>query len=313
MTNTNIGTPAGNVKGAKDKPYEPQSLTMDELDAMVFPLRQKLITPWLPSPGLAMIAGWRGVGKTFTAAGIALSVAGGRKFLGWEVPAAAPVLYVDGEMDPVEMRDERLLLLRRAMSEEEQTLVRSNLFFLTHHRFECGIPDLSNPDDPRGQKLIEDEAESRGAKLIILDNISSLCHTGVENETESWSCMQQWLMGLRRAGYTVLLLHHSGKPDRKTGRTVQRGASKREDVLNTSVMLQRLNGMDSDTFVWEFTKWRGFRPEDEFPVTIGDDGWLFRGTQEERDAKIIEFSRSKKNLSQRDIAARTGCSACGFR
>jgi RecA-family ATPase len=276
---------------------------MDELDAQLFPPADHLIRPWLPLKGLVMIAGWRGVGKTFSAAGIALSVAAGMPFLGWEVPEPQRVLYVDGEMDPAEMRDKRLKRMRKSMPPEAQERLRENLFFLSHHAFpETGIPDLSDADKP-GRKLVEEEAELTGAKLIILDNLSCLCTSGIENDAESWQSMQDWLLKLRRAGYTVLLLHHGGKPD-KSGRSRQRGTSKREDVLNTSIMLQPAE--DKDTFEWEFTKNRGFRPEDAFLVTIGDDGWVRRAESADRDAQICALAA--EGMAQRDIAARVGCS-----
>ena len=184
---------------------------MDELDAQLFPPADHLIRSWLPLKGLVMIAGWRGVGKTFSAAGIALSVAAGMPFLGWEVPEPQRVPYVDGEMDPAEMRDKRLKRMRKSMPPEAQERLRENLFFLSHHAFpETGIPDLSDPGKP-GRKLVEEEAELTGAKLIILDNLSCLCTSGIENDAESWQSMQDWLLKLRRAGYTVLLLHHGGK------------------------------------------------------------------------------------------------------
>ena len=69
--------------------------------------------------------------------------------LGWEVPEPQRVLYVDGEMDPAEMRDKRLKRMRKSMPPEAQERLRENLFFLSHHAFpETGIPDLSDADKP---------------------------------------------------------------------------------------------------------------------------------------------------------------------
>jgi hypothetical protein len=39
--------------------------------------------------------------------------------------------------------------------------------------------------------------------------------------------MQEWLLSLRRKGKTVLIVHHTGKPNRD-GQVSQRGTSKRE-------------------------------------------------------------------------------------
>ena len=55
--------------------------------------------PWLPARGLAMVAGFRGIGKTFVASTVAHAVATGGASLGFQVSTPRNVLYVDGEMD----------------------------------------------------------------------------------------------------------------------------------------------------------------------------------------------------------------------
>ena len=59
---------------------------------------------------------------------------------------------------------------------------------------------------------------------MVIDNLSTLCRYGRENESESWGPVQEWILGLRRRGLSVLLVHHAGK-----GGT-QRGTSRREAV-----------------------------------------------------------------------------------
>src|SRR5690606_22821709 len=68
--------------------------------------------------------------------------------------------------------------------------------------------------------------------LVIVDNISTLCHQGKENEAESWIPMQEWALKLRRLGISVLFIHHAGKSGQ------QRGTSKREDILDTIIKLK---------------------------------------------------------------------------
>ena len=67
---------------------------------------------------------------------------------------------------------------------------------LTHADQEFGIPDLSDPEDDRGRCLLEKALGD--AEVLILDNLSTLCHSGVENDAESWGTMQRWLVSLRR-------------------------------------------------------------------------------------------------------------------
>jgi hypothetical protein len=49
-----------------------------------------------------------------------------------------------------------------------------------------------------------------------------------ENDADSWTPMQNWLLAQRRAGKSVLVIHHSGKSG------AQRGTSRREDTLDTA-------------------------------------------------------------------------------
>ena len=68
---------------------------------------------------------------------------------------------------------------------------------------------------------------------LVLDNLSSLTAVIRDNDAESWGPIQEWLLRLRRRGISVLIVHHAGKGGQ------QRGTSRREDVLDTSISLRR--------------------------------------------------------------------------
>src|SRR5215470_3916593 len=69
-----------------------------------FAQRSSIISPWRPARGLAMIAGYRGIGKTFVAASVAYAIATGGALLGFLAPKPRKVLYFDGEMDLAELQ-----------------------------------------------------------------------------------------------------------------------------------------------------------------------------------------------------------------
>jgi putative DNA primase/helicase len=69
-------------------------------------------------------------------------------------------------------------------------------------------------------------------ELLVLDNLSSLTAVIRDNDAESWNPIQEWLLRLRRRGTSVLIVHHAGKGGE------QRGTSRREDVLDTSISLR---------------------------------------------------------------------------
>jgi putative DNA primase/helicase len=98
---------------------------------------------------------------------------------------------------------------------------------------ECPIPSLSNPE---AQKEITRIVSRCEIDLMIIDSISTLCasvRSAKENDAESWAPLQEWALALRRQGVSVLFVHHAGKAG------AQRGTSKREDILDTSISLRR--------------------------------------------------------------------------
>jgi putative DNA primase/helicase len=89
-------------------------VTAAELLTMQIPPRDYALAPVLPMPGLAMLYGPRGTGKTYVALSIALAIASGGTALRWQAPSPRGVLYVDGEM-PAGQLQERLARLIRAV------------------------------------------------------------------------------------------------------------------------------------------------------------------------------------------------------
>ena len=198
--------------------------TLDDFLAHPFPAPEPLLGKWLNARGLVMLAGFRGVGKTFASLGIAAAVASGTGLLGWEAAAARGVLLVDGEMDPAELQG-RLRAIKAGLPPSRAAAAGANLRVLTHADFENGIPNLADPLQ-RGRALVQEAAED--CELIVLDNLSTLTATADENDSASWQSMQDWLVGLRRRGKAVLLIHHGGKPDWQTGASPAAGDDRNE-------------------------------------------------------------------------------------
>jgi KaiC/GvpD/RAD55 family RecA-like ATPase len=198
-------------------PLAPISLV--DFLAMELPAREWIVDNLIRARSTSMIYAWRGVGKTWFALSLAYAIARGDAFLKWKANRSRSVLYVDGEMPAVEMQSRLDKLANGKIPEAFQ--------FLSADLCERGIPDLSSA---AGQSAIEHALGK--ADVLILDNISTLCRSGVENEAESWLPVQNWLLKLRRRGKTVILVHHAGK-----GRE-QRGTSKREDILDLVINLR---------------------------------------------------------------------------
>jgi AAA domain len=200
------------------------TLDVGEFLAREFPPREIMFAPWLPTQGIALIHAERGVGKTHVALGTAWAIHVGAGFLRWRAPQPRRVLLLDGEMPAVALKER----LARIAEVSEHPAQRANLKIAAADLTRDGLPDLS---DPAAQRLYSKVVED--ADLVIVDNISTLCQMMKENDADSWTPVQNWALQLRRAGKSVILIHHAGKSGR------QRGTSRKEDVLDTIISLRR--------------------------------------------------------------------------
>lgn len=284
-----------------DRPPDPDDLFpigYSEFVDTPRPQPEHILSPWLTTPGLAMVFAERGVGKTLMTSNIAFAAATGGAFLCWNCPKPRRVLVIDGEMPAVE--------LQKRFKEIERMAGRrpapENLTFLTADLSPDGLPDLGTVD---GQLRFEKYLE--GYDLIIVDNLSTMNRTGAENDADSWGVLQQWLIKQRSAGRCVLLVHHAGKGG------AQRGTSRREDVLGTVVQLKHpagYNPSEGANFEVHFTKARGFFGADAEPLEaqLSRDGvWTWKRLNEAKAADAVALYQEGKTM--RDVAKELGVSS----
>jgi putative DNA primase/helicase len=193
----------------------------DFINLDIAPL-EMLLDPILPERSLAMLYAPRGIGKTQLGLSIGLAVAGGAEILRWSPPRPRRVLYIDGEM-PVVALQERIKAIALGMGRE---IDNDNFRILAADNTEGGI----NLGTEEGQGALEPLLAD--VDLLILDNLSTLCPTRSESASDAWTPIQEWLLGLRRRGISVLFIHHAGNNGR------QRGTSRREDALDTVIALR---------------------------------------------------------------------------
>jgi putative DNA primase/helicase len=201
-----------------------RAMTALELLQTDFPPRDLVLAPWLPTKGLAMCFGPRGIGKTWITLGIAYAVATGGTFLRWTAPRPRRVLVIDGEMPAVALQERLASIVDR----EPREPPAPNFLRILSLDLQDRSLDLADEGDQ--ERL---EVQIGHAELIVADNISTLARGGRENEAESWLPVQDWALRQRRQGRTVLFMHHAGKGGQ------QRGTSRREDVLDTVIALRR--------------------------------------------------------------------------
>lgn len=275
--------------------------TLEEYLSLKMKPRALLLEPVIREKDLVMAYGYRGVGKTFFALAIGLAVATGTRFLEWCAPESASVLLVDGEM-PVETLQQRVASLLASIDTKME--IGDIPFRILAADAQTGpLPSLDTPD---GQTIVDDALGD--AKLVILDNISTLMGAGPENDAEAWEPAQRFLLSLRRRGVAVLLVHHAGKAG------TQRGTSRREDVLDTVIKLERPRDYRAEQgarFEVTFEKARGLIGQDIAPFEaqlLRTEAGLFQWSTAHLDGRNKErvVEMLAEGMKPNDIAAELG-------
>jgi hypothetical protein len=250
------------------------------------PQRRTLLAPWLLESSMGMIVGWRGVGKSMLAMGLAQALARGEGFGPW--PGGTPIksLYLDGEMVQTDVAF-RLIKLAGEIPE--------NLFIYSdHYANSLGLPSAN--------LLIEDWRKEMKAlllnldvKLLVVDNIASLAPGIDENSKKDWDPINQFFLDLRYNNIITIFIHHSNKEGE------QRGTSGREDNIDFSILLEQPKNYkreDGCKFVLKFKKARVPQADlhligdTEFSLLETSEGkyeWTFASVKESTRVGVLTY------------------------
>lgn len=264
--------------------------------------RQFVVPGLLPLSGIAMIYAWRGVGKTWFGLALAHAISCGGSFLKWKIDRPHRVLYIDGEMVAVTLRDERLKPIAAASTANPPT--DKHFCFLCADLRENGLPNLSTPEGQAEIDRIIGDTE-----VVVFDNVSTLFRSGRENEAESWMPVQDWLLKHRREGRSTIIIHHAGK-----GKD-QRGTSRREDVIDVVLNLRAPSDYEPSEgarFEVHFEKARGLAGDAVEPFEAkleqrnGFAVWTYRDVEDSKLEDIKELKSEGRTIRQ--IAEELGLS-----
>lgn len=269
--------------------------------------RNVYLKPWVWEASIAMISAWRGVGKSAFTMGVVNALSRGEPFGPWETMAAAPCLYFDAEMT---MHD----TLERFQDIYSERPDREKLWIYSDHlSASLGMPASNLLDEKWRAWMKEEVLLKRGIKLWALDNIGAVTPGLDENSREGWSPINRWLLDLRFAGISTILIHHEGKGGE------QRGTSAREDNLDVSISLKRPKGYhpeDGARFIVKFEKAR-IRQKDlhliadtEFQMQQDPDGkavWTHKNVKQENKPMVLKML--DEGTAAKDVAAGLGITA----
>jgi predicted transcriptional regulator len=183
-------------------------LSGDLLDSL--PAPESLLEGILSVGTLAAIYGPSGIGKSFVAQGIALSVSTGSRWMGRQV-RQGPVLYVaaEGSFGLAQRRRAWMTSEQLSATEGDHWLVRS-----------VNLLDLN-----WSTALVELAKELRPV-LIVVDTVARSMQGGEENSSRDMGTLINAADAIRHAtGATVLLVHHTPRQgDNMRGHTSLEGA-----------------------------------------------------------------------------------------
>lgn len=221
-------------------------LEIKEFSGLHIEKRTEYLSPWIKEGSIGLISGWRGCGKTFFALGILDAVSNGTSFGPWKNETPVPCLLLDGEM-PIQDIIERSNDLGLDSDRQQPFYIYSDAYATQQ-----GMK-RANLTDPVWRDEMKDILLKKGVKFWVIDNLASLASGLDENIRKDWDPINQWLLELRFAGISTLMLHHLGKAG------LQRGTSAREDNLDYSILLKspyNYTPEDGCRFIVNFSKAR---------------------------------------------------------
>ncbi len=248
---------------------------------------------------LAMIWAKTGIGKTFFALKLAHSMASGIPFLKWRPSRKFKVLYIDGEMGRVAIRD-RII----EMDASEGSLECKDFSVVSFDDFTdtLRLPNLSCPD---GQRWYSEAVKP--FDIIFIDNLltASYMKDSRDSDFSQWSRIEPWIIKTRAAGKAVILIHHAGKSGD------QLGTSTKEAQQDTIIALKEIpsDGIYTE-FAVHFMKHRNFHGKDCEPLHVKfkrDGGaifWNFSSEKERVEREIVNLYG--KGCSKPEIARLLG-------
>ena len=152
---------------------------------------------------------------------------------------------------------------------------------------------------------------TRGVKLWVIDNIASLASGIDENLKRDWDPVNSWLLDLRFAGISTVLLHHTNKEGG------QRGTSAREDNIDMSIILKQPADYEADKgadFILTFSKSRvsfdDLKQVQDIHFTLvtddaGNLAWEWQRVKAERKQEIIDLLDAGTSITE--TAKLVGC------
>ena len=269
-----------------------------------FPEKKYFLDPWITSQSISMVFGGAGTGKTWFAMSVLKCIAMGEDLGPWKSVEKAPVLYLDAEMTGTDVQ-ERIVQLGLDLAPPNMYHVYNDEYCTSIGHPKANI--MSKKWRAHIKKILLD----LGVRVWAIDNLSSLTPMGDENTKEDWNPINQWLLDLRYAGITSILLHHTNKAGD------QRGTSARIDNINHSIKLVHPKGYqrsEGTKFDVDFQKARMNHADLkkvidlQFRLVQSNGMSYFNIEKPDIASKFTVLRMVSEGMKNKDIADELGCS-----
>ena len=280
-------------------------LELNDFKNVNLPIKRQILSPWLTEQSISLLTGWRGTGKTWFAMSLLDAITRGEPFGPWDLNTSVPCLYLEGEMAAQDVR-ERLEALNPDQDRQNPLFVYSDAYSNS-----LGLP-RANMLEEQWRATMKEILTTKKIKLWVVDNIASLTGGIDENSKKDWDPINQWLLELRFAGISTILLHHTNK----TG--AQRGTSAREDNIDVSITLKRpfnYIAEDGAKFIVNFQKARVSTKDlskiadTQFQLSQDEQGglvWTWGNVRHEKRTEVLKLF--DEGMTAKDVVDTLGVS-----
>lgn len=295
------------------RPKQPEGILPLARDLGAF-LREEIappdfvLEPFLPVGGSGILFSLAGVAKTWLAHRLALSVAKGEPWIGFNAPKPRRVLLVDGELS-ISVLHRRLVAVHNGAAPPPERMV--SVLCAEDLMRRRGRP-LDLGDETDREALLAEIfalAEEKRPELVVLDNLAALWIALEENDNgRIGSEVNGWIARLRFLGCAVLLVHHAPKDGVGRG---PRGGSALTGPVDFVIGLDPKPDSPHPHFTLTFTKQRHERvphPSLEVELLPGPHGMVFKvcgpGNNPMRD--LLAYIAENPPESQKALARSLG-------
>ena len=271
-------------------------VSMLELEESCAEMQEDILKPFIKDGDATLIYSPSGVGKSFFSLGVAVAIASGGEFLGYEAPTPRKVMYIDGEMSKWQL----MTRVGASTTINNKSLVNQNLSFVNRELTQEMLPDIGSESE---WKMAHRDIVKSGVEVVVFDNFSTLA-LGVEDENSasSFNNTLELVLSLKQSSILPILIHHANK----TGQSY-RGSTKIEAIFSNIISLERSKAIDLSLgagFRVKFTKNRNEYSEFTEPRTVQlvkGEGWKVVKTDDDFDEKVLAELKSFKHTNQTEL------------